>query len=114
MVINCKPLNGVLNWNRYYVPIKSDLIKRITRCKVFSKFDLKRGFWQIGITEEDQYKTTFIVPHGHFKWTMMPFGLNNAPSQFQNVMETMFKAYMDWLMIYIDDILIFSKPFEDH
>ena len=67
LVINYKPLNKVLQWIRYPIPNKQDLIKRTQGAKIFSKFDIKSGFWQIQIKEEDRYKTTFTVPFGHFE-----------------------------------------------
>ena len=65
LVINCKPLNTALKWIRYPIPNKKDLLARVHNAKVFSKFDMKSGFWQIQIDEKDKYKTTFTVPFGH-------------------------------------------------
>nr|KAJ0202821.1 hypothetical protein LSAT_V11C500270580 [Lactuca sativa] len=86
LVINYKPLNKVLEWIRYPIPNKRNLLKKLYDSKIFSKFDMKSGFWQIQLHEEDKYKTGFNVPFGHFEWNVMPFGLKNAPSEFQNVM----------------------------
>lgn len=66
------------------------------------------------IDEEDKFKTAFSIPAGHYEWNVMPFGLKNAPSKFQKVMDDIFKPYFDWLLIYIDDVLIFSKNLDDH
>ena len=82
LVINYKPLNKVLQWIRYPIPNKQDLIKRTQGAKVFSKFDMKSDFLQIQIKEEDHYKTAFTVPFKHFEWNVMPFGQKNAPSKF--------------------------------
>ena len=82
LVINYKPLNKVLQWIRYPIPNKKDLIQRIYNATIFSKFDMKSGFWQIQIKSEDRYKTAFTVPFGHYEWNVMPFGLKNAPSEF--------------------------------
>lgn len=89
------------------------LLSKIAKENVFSKFDLKSGFWQIGINPEDRYKTTFVVPGGQFQWTIIPFGLNNAPSEFQNRVEYLFKYY-SFIIEYIDDLLIFSKDISEH
>ena len=114
LVINYKPLNNVLADDTYPIPHKGDLIRRISGAKVFSKFDLKSGFWQVAIAEGDRWKTAFNVPHGHYEWNVMPFGLKHAPSKFQKVMDSIFKPYADWLLAYIDDLLIFSKNLNDH
>ena len=63
----------------------------------------------MAIVEKDKVKTTFSIPVGHYEWNVMPFGLKHAPSKFQKVMDSIFKPYFDWLMVYIDDILIFYK-----
>ena len=66
LVINYKPLNKVLEWVRYPIPNKKDLVNRLSRAVVFSKFDMKSGFWQIQIREPDRYKTAFTTPFGHY------------------------------------------------
>ena len=83
LVINYKPLNKVLQWIRYPIPNKRDLLNRLHTAKIFSKFDMKSGFWKIQIKEEDRYKIAFTVPFGHSEWNIMPFGLKNASSEFQ-------------------------------
>jgi hypothetical protein len=81
---------------------------------VFSKFDMKSGFWQIQIDEADKYKTAFTVPFGHYEWNVMPFGLKNAPSEFQNIMNEIFTPFTKFSIVYIDDVLIFSESVEQH
>ena len=114
LVINYKPLNKILQWIRYPIPNKKDLIQRIYNATIFSKFDMKSGFWQIQIEQKDRYKIAFIVPFGHYKWNVMPFGLKNAPSEFQNMMNDIFNDYTKFSIIYIDDVLIFSNSIEEH
>ena len=65
LVINYKPLNKVLEWIRYPIPNKNDLVHRLSEVVVFSKFDMKSGFWQIQISENDRNKTAFTTPFGH-------------------------------------------------
>ncbi|XP_008233166.1 PREDICTED: uncharacterized protein LOC103332224 [Prunus mume] len=114
LVINYKPLNSVLEWIRYPIPNKRDLINRLEKSVVYSKFDMKSGFWQIQIDESDRYKTAFVTPFGHYEWNVMPFGLKNAPSEFQNIMNKIFNPYSHFSIVYIDDVLIFSESVKQH
>ena len=114
LVINYKPLNKVLQWIRYPIPNKNDLLGRLHSASIFSKFDMKSGFWQIQIKNEDRYKTAFTTPFGHYEWNVMPFGLKNAPSEFQNVMNDIMNPYTHFSIVYIDDVLIFSNSIEQH
>nr|KAJ0184480.1 hypothetical protein LSAT_V11C900504380 [Lactuca sativa] len=114
LVINYKPLNKVLEWIRYPIPNKRNLLKKLYDSKIFSKFDMKSGFWQIQLHEEDKYKTGFNVPFGHFEWNVMPFGLKNAPSEFQNIMNDIITPISSFAIAYIDDVLIFSKSIDQH
>ncbi|RVW66292.1 Enzymatic polyprotein [Vitis vinifera] len=75
---------------------------------------MKSGFWQIQIAEKDRYKTAFVVPFGHYEWNVMPFGLKNAPSEFQNIMNEIFNQFSDFIIVYIDDVLIYSDSVEQH
>ena len=86
----------------------------IAGAKIFSKFDLKAGFYQVAISEKDKFKTAFSIPVGHYECNVMPFGLKNAASKFQKVMDGIFKPYFDWLIVYIDGVLIFSKNIQEH
>lgn len=79
-----------------------------------SKFDMKSGFWQIQIAEEDRYKTTSTFPFGHYEWNVMPFGLKNAPSEFQHIMNDILKPFTQFCICYIDDVLIFSESIDQH
>ena len=112
LVINYKPLNKSLQWIRYPIPNKKDLLDRLHEATIFSKFDMKSGFWQIQIEEIDRYKTALIVPFGHYEWSVMPFSLKNAPSEFQNIMNDIFTPFIDFSIVYIDDVLIFSKSID--
>ena len=114
LVINYKPLNKVLQWIRYPIHNKKDLIQRIYNATIYSKFDMKSGFWQIQIQPEDRYKTAFTVLFGHYEWNVMPFGLKNAPSEFQNMMNDIFNDYTKFSIVYIDDVLIFLNSIEEH
>ena len=114
LVINYKPLNKVLEWIRYPIPNKNDLVHRLSEVVVFSKFDMKSRFWQIQISENDRYKTAFTTPFGHYEWNVMPFGLKNAPSEFQNIMNNIFKSFSHFTIVYIDDVLVYSNSIDEH
>lgn len=72
-------LAKVLQPVRYSLPNEASLLQRIPECTIFSKFDLKSGFYQIGIEVKSKYKNAFVVPHGQYQWNVLPFGINNAP-----------------------------------
>ncbi|WVZ01682.1 hypothetical protein V8G54_022488, partial [Vigna mungo] len=81
---------------------------------IFSKFDLKSGFWQIGIDPSERHKTAFCIPNAQYQWTVLPFGLKVAPSLFQKAMTKIFEPILENAIIYIDDILLFSKHIVTH
>ena len=107
-------MNKVLEWIRYPIPNKNDLVQRLSEAVVFSKFEMKSGFWQIQISEGDKYKTAFTTPFGHYEWNVMPFGLKNAPSEFQNIMNDIFNSFSHFTIVYIDDILVYSNSIDEH
>ena len=114
LVVNYKPLNNLLDYDAYPLPNPSTILAQISRSKIFSKFDLKSGFWQVGIKESDKWKTAFSVLEGHFEWNIMPFGLINSPSAFQRIMDETFEGMEDFLKKYIDDILVHSEDILAH
>lgn len=114
LVINYTPLNKVLKWIRYPLPNKRDLLNRTVNAQIFSNIDLKFSYWQIQVAEQDRYKTAFTVPFGHYEWNVMPFGLKNAPSEFQHITNDIFVPYSQYILSYIDDILIFSNTLDEH
>ena len=75
---------------------------------------MKSGFWQIQIDPKDRYKTAFTVLFSQYKLNVMPFGLNNAPSEFQRIMNDIFNAHSKFCIVYIDDVLIFSHFIDQH
>ena len=90
------------------------MLNRIHNAKIFSKFDMKSGFQQIQIKECDRYKTAVTVPFGQYEWNLMPFGLKNAPSKFQRIMNKIFNNYSNFIIVYIDDVLIFSPNIDQY
>jgi len=112
MVINYKKLNDNTIFDGYYISNKTILFNRIQRASWFSKMDCKSGYWQIKMDEESIPLTAFSVPQGHYEWIVMPFGLKNAPQIFQRRMDNIFKDLNHCCLVYIDDILVFSKTIE--
>ena len=81
---------------------------------IFRKFDLESGFWQVQIHEEDKYKIAITTLFSHYEWNVIPFRLKNAPSEFQDIMNEIFNPFSNFSIVYIDDVLVFSKPIEEH
>lgn len=114
LVINYQPLNLFLADDKFPIPNRHSLFSLLVGAKWFSKFDLKSGFWQLGICVEDRYKTAFCIPNHHYQWKVMPFELKTAHSLFQKAMIRIFEPILHTCLVYIDDILLFSKTFEEH
>ncbi|GBG68793.1 hypothetical protein CBR_g3333 [Chara braunii] len=115
MCIDYSGLNVITVKNREPLPRIDDLLDRVQGCWYFSKIDLKSGYHQIAIRPEDQHKTAFQTRYGLYEFLVMPFGLCNAPGTFQHAMNRIFHDYLDkFVVVYLDDILIFSKTVEEH
>ena len=91
------------------------MFDRLGAAKYFSKMDLKTGFHQIRVKPEDIVKTAFNTKYGQFEYMVMPMGLCNAPATFQSLMNAIFSDCIDdFLVVYMDDLLIYSKTEEEH
>ena len=100
---------------KYPFPKIDDLFYQLKGASVFSKIDLRSGYHQLRIKDADVHKTTFRTRYGHYKFLVMPFGLTNAPASFVDLMNRVFRPYVDWFfMVLIDGILVYSKDQEDH
>ncbi|RDX66831.1 hypothetical protein CR513_54356, partial [Mucuna pruriens] len=114
LVIDYKPLNHFLQDDKFPIPKASSLPFLIKESNIFSKFDLKSRFWQLGIDPSDRHKTAYCIPNAQYQWTVLPFGLKVAPSLFQKAMTRIFESLLEHAIIYIDDILLFSKDMKTH
>lgn len=114
MVINYKRLNDNTEEDSYNLPMKSQLINAIQKAKIFSKFDLKSGFYQIKMSQESKPWTAFTCSEGLFEWNAMSFGLKNAPAVFQRKMDNIFKDVKSFVAVYIDNVLVFSPDYNTH
>ncbi|GKA74447.1 putative reverse transcriptase domain-containing protein [Tanacetum coccineum] len=101
--------------NRYPLPRIVDLFDQLQGSSMYSKIDLRSGYHQLRIKEEDILITAFITRYGHFEFQVMSFGLTNAPAVFMDLMSRVCKPYLDkFVIVFIDDILVYSKDEEDH
>ncbi|GKD73814.1 putative reverse transcriptase domain-containing protein, partial [Tanacetum coccineum] len=115
MCIDYRELNKLTVKNRYPLSRIDDLFDQLQGSRVYSKIDLRSGYHQLRVREEDISKTTFRTRYGHYEFQVMPFGLTNAPAVFMDLMNRVCKPYLDrFVIVFIDDILIYSKSRKEH
>ncbi|BBG96968.1 transposable element gene [Prunus dulcis] len=115
LCIYYRQLNKVTVRNRYPLSRIDDLFDQLKGAKVFSKIDLRSGYHQLWIREEDVPKTAFRTRYGHYEFLVMPFGLTNAPAALMDLMNRVFRRYLDrFVIVFIDDILVYSKSQKAH
>ncbi|GJU55311.1 putative reverse transcriptase domain-containing protein [Tanacetum coccineum] len=115
MCIDYRELNKLTVKNRYPLPRIDDLFDQLQGSSVYSKIDLRSGYHQLRVRDEDIPKTAFRTRYGHYEFQVMPFSLTNAPAVFMDLMNQVCKPYLDkFIIVFIDDILIYSKNKQEH
>jgi hypothetical protein len=115
LVVDYRALNAVTKRSSYPLPLTGDLLDQTQGARWFSKIDLMTGFHQIRVAEGDREKTAFRTPFGHYEYNVMPMGLTNAPATFMQLMNDTFRDLLpSCVIVYLDDILIYSRTLEEH
>ena len=115
MCIDNRQINKVIVKNKYPLPRIEDLFDQLKGAGVFSNIDMRLGYYQLRVKDVDVSKTIFRTRYGHYEFLVMSFGLTNAPVAFMDLMNRVFRLYLDlFMVVFIDDILVYSKDAQEH
>ena len=115
MCIDYWPINKVTVKNKYLLSSIEHLFDQLKGVSVFSKINLRSGYYQLRVKDVDVPKIAFRTRYGHYEFLVMPFGLTNAPVTFIDLMNRVFHPYLDqFVVVFIDDILVYSNDAQEH
>jgi hypothetical protein len=114
--VDFRYLNSFSTDDPYMIPRAEEMFNKLQGAQYITTLDLTAGYWQVPLREADRYKTAFVCPQGQFQYTVMPFGLKNAPATFQRLMDTVLRSCHEKVqaMVYLDDVIIYSHSAKDH
>ena len=113
--VDFRKLNNVIKKDNYPLPRIDDMLETLSNSEWYSSLDMASGFWQVEMEPEDREKTAFITKFGTYKFTVMPFGLCNAPATFQRLMDTVLREILwHFVVVYIDDVNVGSRTFPEY
>ena len=115
LCVNYRGLNAKTAGDAYPLPRIRESFDALVGSRYFTTLDLASGYHQIAMYPKDQHKIAFVTPFDFYEYTRMPFGFTTAPAMFQRLIDGVMSVFMfDFVLVYLDDILVFSKTFDEH